>query len=102
MEEKRFYFKIDDDGMAPEFLTGDRLLVDPDKDPKGGSYVVAIALEGNQVLLWQVAPGEKGNLRMKRFNGKKTVDAKRYKILGVVTQLQRDIPAPYPGTRLTT
>jgi phage repressor protein C with HTH and peptisase S24 domain len=98
MEEKRFFIKIDNDGMAPEFLPGDSVLVDPNREPKAGNYVVAIAMQGNQVLLWQVAPGEKGDLRMKRFNGKKTVDAKRYKILGVVTQLQRDVPSPYPAT----
>lgn len=84
MGTNAFFVEVANDTISPDFLPGDQLLIDPDKAPKPGGYVIAEFYK--QRLCLQVVRGKKGQLRLKSPNDRRSVDAKHFKILGRVVQ----------------
>jgi SOS-response transcriptional repressor LexA len=88
-------FNVMDDSMAPEFLKGDVIYVDPNRQPVDGSYVVALfscdAEEGTHRIFRQlVIAGTEKYLRP--LNGRnQTVNISRggWAIWGVVVEMSR-------------
>lgn len=91
METKeKFWVTVPGDYMAPEFLPGDRLLVDPGMEAEPGSYVLA-ELAGKWHLA-QLTRGKKGTLRMKHLRRRGlSVPAEYFNIIGRVVQRNRDV-----------
>jgi transcriptional regulator with XRE-family HTH domain len=50
VSSKAFAMKIQDSAMAPEFIAGDRVIIDPSEKAAPGDYVVAVTPRGEAIL----------------------------------------------------
>ena len=77
---------IQNDTMEPEFLVGDNILVDPEKAPDSGSYIIAKI--GSEVTLKQyIVDGS--NLFLKPLNNRYPIQDMtgiEFQIIGVVVE----------------
>lgn len=84
---KGFALRVEDDTMAPEFMEGEVVVVDPDVEPCSGRFVIAKVKDGAATFKQLVMDG--GRTYLKPLNDRYPildVTDGRYQILGVVVQ----------------
>lgn len=81
--------EIEDDGMGPYVLIGDRVVLDPDGEMTHGNVVVVLC-DGKVGAAWYVEP-EDGPPRLER-NGGVVLDCSHLHLAGRITMIMRDPP----------
>ena len=83
---RRFALRVRGDAMEPEFTEGDIIVVDPDRDPISGSFVLARNRDGEVVIKQLKQYGDKWILRPLNPRYPEIEMNEEHEIIGVICQ----------------
>jgi len=84
MDGRKYFVQVSDDSMSPEFLPGDHLVIDPDRIPEPGKFVLA----GLAIIRRLSEDGATLEPLNPKFS---PIPAAAFEIMGVVCQMNREV-----------
>lgn len=89
LSNNAFYTKVDTNLLSPIFSLNDTIIIDPDRAPKDGNYILATILRNNSNVIRQYySEGNKVYLKAAENMPLETLSSKDIKIIGVIISRQ--------------